>query len=1142
MEKKFLVLIVSLAMLLSLSSLAYSYPQQSAEWYEEQGLEREQTSPREGGKRILRDIPEEGILLIPDSGDNRIMAFDPETGDLVDANFIPNTPSLTTPINIIFNHAGDKLLLSDQSGNVVHQFDLDGTYEGAFAPSGGPNTNIMQNIRGILLKDDGNLLVTVASGGNAHAIAEFDTNGDYVGNFISNNAGGMAGPWCILYREVENDYLVSTSTSNAIHKFDDEGNYIGDFVPSLSFPEQMYQLPNGNILVATFSAPSGVYEYDSNGNQLGFYGPVTGLRGVYELGNDNILVTNSSGVHEINRQGQLVETKLSGVNARFISFLGPDNGVQQIPFEEGFESGALPDGWTQEYVVGENDWEFQDGGYNGNPPNAYSGDYNAAFLHSTTGNTTKLITPPINIANAGEPTLSFWHAQVVWAGDQDELHVYYKTGEDEDWVLLESYTENVSEWTERVLELPEPSSTYYIAFEAVDGWGFGVCIDEVHVYDNVPPAPQITVNPDEFIVDIDYGDVITLPMTILNDGDAELEFSINVEEIDRRNLGWMRPTRKTKIHQQPMRQTNNMFASDRDPQAHQSPSLMPTDEIFDLLDHFPVGVGGGEYSVSTDGVHIYTAAWNSTGFYRYETDGTYIGEFTVTGAGNLRDLTFDGQYFYGSPNSNTIYELDLGNEQLIGQFTVTATSSVRGIAYDADNDGFWVSNGWNPPLSLVSRTGSTVTTLNTAASSFAGLAWENVTPGGPHLWGYTQEGTGNMLTQINIADGSVVQSFDVSTLGILEPDATAGGLHITDQLVAEKWVFLGTAQNDVIWIIELAEADPFWLTCSPISGTVPAGGSMTVDVTFNATVVNPNSTYTANIIVTNNADDPVIVPATMNVGQEAVLPPTNLSTEVVNVNKVELEWDHPDLNMRPLTGYRVYMNDDMIAELANPYNPTYLVEALDNGDYNFYVTSVYDGEIESEPSNDADVTIELSPPDNFNAQSQSVYNVMCTWQAPAGASTITNYRIYRDDEQVGEVTTTFFIDQDVPSGVYTYYATAVYDGEFESAPSNDIVIDHVEADELIPTVTELRGNYPNPFNPETNISFSLCKPAKVHIEIFNIKGEKVRTLVNEELSAAYHNIVWNGKDDRGRNVSSGVFFYRMRTEDYNEVKKMLMIK
>ena len=119
---------------------------------------------------------------------------------------------------------------------------------------------------------------------------------------------------------------------------------------------------------------------------------------------------------------------------------------------------------------------------------------------------------------------------------------------------------------------------------------------------------------------------------------------------------------------------------DRDPSPSYQQTAIPSDEIFDLIDHFPVGVGGGEYSVTTDGDHIYTAAWNSTGFYRYETDGTYIGEFTIAGAGNLRDLTYDGEYFYGSPNSNTIYELDLDGESLIGSFTTTASSSVRGIA------------------------------------------------------------------------------------------------------------------------------------------------------------------------------------------------------------------------------------------------------------------------------------------------------------------------------------------------------------------------------------------------------------------------------------------------------------------------------
>jgi hypothetical protein len=91
-------------------------------------------------------------------------------------------------------------------------------------------------------------------------------------------------------------------------------------------------------------------------------------------------------------------------------------------------------------------------------------------------------------------------------------------------------------------------------------------------------------------------------------------------------------------------------------------------------------------------------------------------------------------------------------------------------------------------------------------------------------------------------------------------------------------------------------------------------------------------------------------------------------------------------------------------------------------------------------------------------------------------------------------------------------------------------------------VTELNGNYPNPFNPTTNISFSLAKDAKVKLTVYNIKGQRVKTLVNEEMKAGKHSIQWNGKDNSNRQTATGVYFYRMETDNFKKVNKMLMMK
>jgi len=100
------------------------------------------------------------------------------------------------------------------------------------------------------------------------------------------------------------------------------------------------------------------------------------------------------------------------------------------------------------------------------------------------------------------------------------------------------------------------------------------------------------------------------------------------------------------------------------------------------------------------------------------------------------------------------------------------------------------------------------------------------------------------------------------------------------------------------------------------------------------------------------------------------------------------------------------------------------------------------------------------------------------------------------------------------------------------------------SDETSPAVATLSlfDNYPNPFNPETNLSFSLPHPQNVKLEIYNLKGQLVNTLVNGDLAQGTHRLVWNGKDSKQRSVSSGVYYYRLTTSSGILTKKMLLMK
>ena len=130
-------------------------------------------------------------------------------------------------------------------------------------------------------------------------------------------------------------------------------------------------------------------------------------------------------------------------------------------------------------------------------------------------------------------------------------------------------------------------------------------------------------------------------------------------------------------------------------------------------------------------------------------------------------------------------------------------------------------------------------------------------------------------------------------------------------------------------------------------------------------------------------------------------------------------------------------------------------------------------------------------------------------------------------------------------GVYEYYVTAKYLNT-EGAPTNVVAFSFPfvsnDENEVPVPVTKLAQNYPNPFNPTTTISFDLAKAGKVKLNVYNIKGQLVRSLVNEDLYAGNHKVIWNGTDSRNRRVASGIYYYRLETKDFSKTHRMVLMK
>lgn len=118
----------------------------------------------------------------------------------------------------------------------------------------------------------------------------------------------------------------------------------------------------------------------------------------------------------------------------------------------------------------------------------------------------------------------------------------------------------------------------------------------------------------------------------------------------------------------------------------------------------------------------------------------------------------------------------------------------------------------------------------------------------------------------------------------------------------------------------------------------------------------------------------------------------------------------------------------------------------------------------------------------------------------------------------------------------------VHDDTVEVLPTDVRWIEGSAEEDSRPTSFSISQNYPNPFNPATEFKFDLPRDCHVKIEVFNILGQKVKTLADEEMRAGSYVVDWDGRDHRGVELSSGIYFYRMRAGDFSDVRKMILLK
>lgn len=214
----------------------------------------------------------------------------------------------------------------------------------------------------------------------------------------------------------------------------------------------------------------------------------------------------------------------------------------------------------------------------------------------------------------------------------------------------------------------------------------------------------------------------------------------------------------------------------------------------------------------TDGTNFYVAQWNGTTIWKFDMNGTQVSSFSISGVSGLRDLAFDGTYFYGGNNTNVIYKMDFYSTppSLVQTINIVpGGKEVRNICYEPDSNALWVG-GWATDLSLVNMSGNVIRTIPAAThglQSIYGTAYDTVSPGGPYIWAIDAitSGVPADIWQINATTG--VQTGTVHNISDIGT-TIGGGLWIHPDIVPGTVTLGGLIQGQAIFGYDLASTIP----------------------------------------------------------------------------------------------------------------------------------------------------------------------------------------------------------------------------------------------------------------------------------------------------------------------------------------------
>jgi len=357
-------------------------------------------------------------------------------------------------------------------------------------------------------------------------------------------------------------------------------------------------------------------------------------------------------------------------------------------------------------------------------------------------------------------------------------------------------------------------------------------------FTTIAPQAGISINPATFSDTLEIGHNSTQTLCISNPGEAMLNFWISSEDT-----------------------TNG------------EPASTP---FINLFRHYISSSDGPQAVVAADRNYIYcgdkTALSPNLKIHKYDLNQNYVGFFTIPGVSHLHDLAWDGQYFYGSNGTTTIYKMNFTSGTLVG--TITAPYYVNGLAYNPEHNSLWFSYAELNNLVEISMTGQVLHSVNSEITQIFGLAYDNLSSPNPTLWALTYQFDWPItLVQIDPNTGATLQvrDFENADLTGVGMDSVPSGLEISDKIIPGKAVLLCMADNYCFFGLELCNSIG-WVSPQPRIGSVEPGASVNVSLNFAAPAAASSTGDHSGVIILNHnapAAEPEL-PVSLNIWREMI--------------------------------------------------------------------------------------------------------------------------------------------------------------------------------------------------------------------------------------------------------------------------------